>query len=1149
MKINHETLTNLALRLSKALLLMKLSVFIVLLFSFQSFAFHGFTQNKISLNVQHENLEEVLKKIEAQGKYNFVYKSGILPKEHYVNLDVNEASLQYVLTKLLTSTDLSFKELKNGMVVIYPKSESAKSIVVTGRVTDETGKPIAGVSVMEKGTPNGTTTNNEGIFSMEISGLNVVLSFSFVGYQSQEVKVTTADTRLDVKMEPVNEEMKSVVVVAYGTTRKHDLVGSVAQIGASEIKDMPTGTFAEKLQGKLSGVQLSQTTGRPGQGMSFRIRGAASVGTNNYPLVVVDGIPISGSPDAINNINPDEIESVSVQKDASSTSLYGSRAANGVIIITTKRGKTGKARIDVNVYNGVATPMYERSLKVMNGTQLATYMKEFYEDKIKYEGTGTVPAAYQNPEQYGEGTNWYRIIQRNAPVENYSVSVSSGNDKASLFFVGGFFNQQGVLKNSGYKRISLRTNFDYKLNDNIKFGVNLAPSLQLEHNNRQGTGFNVDGQRSILASTYMMPSMASPYNPDGSLAIAVNPSPATGFPSLASWPNPLRQLLEINDDANRLRLIGNVFTTIKLLRDVEFRSSFNFDISGFSRKKFVPSTARGGFNLPPLENPAMGSGRTAYAESNSNNNYYWNQENVLQYNKTINKIHNIHVLAGFSAQRFTDYRNNMTGEDFPDNSIQYLSLNNRYTTANSTSTAWTMASFFGSFDYVLKDRYLLKAAIRRDGSSRFGFNNRWGTFPSVGAGWVVSEEPFFGNKKIVNYLKIRSTYGLTGNNEIGDYTAIPLIDNSNYVFGSALAPGKVQTSLGNSLLSWEKNRQWDAGADISLFKDRLQITYDYYNKITDGLLYPVQVPVSSGYSSIYDNIGTIKSWGHEISVASRNLVGKFKWRTDFNISFNRSKVTKLGVTNSAIAGSAGTAITEFSDWKTEVGKPLGLFYGYVFDGVFKNQAEFNAGPRYYNSSGVLQSVVGSVRMKDLNGDGKITADGDRTFIGDPNPKFIFGLTNSFSYKNLDLAIVLSGTYGNKIKNSMYESLYNMDGLFNGVPELLGKWRSEDDPGNGRVQRSQVAGQSTLLSRADNSYFIKNGSHITVNNITLGYTVEKSRLFRSLRVYATVQNAYIFTKYDGNPEVSSNGLNGISQGEDIGAYPLARTYTIGVNLGL
>ncbi len=1146
---NHETLINLALRsVSKALLLMKLSVFIVLVFSFQSFAFHGYTQ-KISLNVQNENLQSVLKKIEAQGRYNFVYKSGILPSEHYVNMDVSEASLQYVLTKLLASTDLAFKELNNGMVVIYKKSESVKSIVITGRVTDEKNNPINGASVMEKGTSNGTTTNNEGLFSLEVSSANAILAFSFIGYQPLESRITPNESRLDIKLEPLTEEMKTVVVVAYGTTRKRDLVGSVSQIGASDIKDIPTGTFAEKVQGKLSGVQLSQTTGRPGQGMSFRIRGAASIGATNNPLVVVDGIPISGTTDAINNINPDEIESISVQKDASSTSLYGSRAANGVIIITTKRGKAGKAKIDVNIFNGIATPMYERSLKVMNGTQLATYMKMFYEDKIKYEGAGTVPTAYQNPEQYGEGTNWYKIIQRNAPVENYSVSVSSGNDKASLFFVGGFFNQQGILKNSGYKRISLRTNFDYKLNDNIKFGVNLAPSLQLEHNNRQGTGFNVDGQRSILASTYMMPSMASPYNPDGSLAIAINPNPATGFPSLASWPNPLRQLQEINDDANRLRLMGNAFTSIKLLRDLEFKSSFNFDISGFTRKKFVPSTSRGGFNLPPIDNPSAGSGRTAYAESNTNTNYYWNQEDVLQYSKKIGKEHSINVLAGFSAQRFTDYRNNMTGEDFSDNSIEYLSLNNRYTVANSTSTAWSMASFFGNVDYIFKDKYLLKAAIRRDGSSRFGYGNRWGTFPSVGAGWIVSEEPFFGNKRIVDYLKVRSTYGLTGNNEIGDYTSIPLVGISNYVFGSGLAPGKVQNSLGNSLLGWEKNKQLDAGVDIGLFKDRIQISYDYYNKITDGLLYPVQVPLSSGYSSVFDNIGTVKSWGHEISVSSRNMVGNFKWTTDFNISFNRSKVTKLGVTNSAIAGGAGTTINEFSDWKTEVGKPMGLFYGYVFDGVFKNQDEFNKGPKYYNSSGVLQSVVGSVRMKDLNGDGKITADADRAFIGDPNPKFIFGLTNSFSYKNIDLAIVLSGTYGNKVKNSMFESLYNMDGLFNGVPELLGKWRSEDDPGNGRVQRSQVAGQSTLLSRADNSYFIKDGSHITVNNITIGYSLNKHKYFRSLRVYATVQNAYIFTKYEGNPEVSSNGLNGVSQGEDIGAYPLARTFTIGFNLGL
>lgn len=1025
---------------------------------------------------------------------------------------------------------------------VSPKPVASK-IDISGKVSDESGNILSGATISVKGTNTKTMTNENGEFKLTGIESDAVLEITYVNYATQVVRVNNR-TFISVSLKLASASMETIIV-SYGVQQKKQVVGSVVNLKAAEIKDQPTGTFAEKLQGKFPGVQVSQVTGRPGQGMDFRIRGAASISASNRPLMVIDGIPVLGDPDAINNINPDEIESFSVLKDAAATSLYGSRASNGVILITTKRGKSGQPKIEFNSYYGVATQMKELKPEVMNATELATYMKGFYEDKIKYENyTGGIPAEYQNPEQYGVGTDWYDLLMRNAPVQNYSLSVSAGNDRAALNVTGGYFNQEGIMKNTGYKRYSLRVNGDFTINNNIKMGVNLAPSLQQEHNNRQGSNFNIDGQRAILASTLMMPPMAKAYNPDGSLTLGYS----GGFSNLFTWANPLRQLLEINDDATRTRLLANVFTEITFLKKFQFRTSINGDINGFTRKKFVPSTARGGFGNVPIDNAPPGN-KSPYGEAGTNNNYSWLNENTLAYQNMFAKDHSVRALMGFSSQQWNEYRTNMVGEDFADNSIDYLNAAARFSGVNSTASAWSLLSLFGTVNYSYKSRYFLQGSLRRDGSSRFGADNRWGTFPSIGAGWLISDEPFMANlAPSINFLKLRTSYGILGNNEIGNYTSIPLVSASNYVFGSGssatLASGKAQSNLGNSILSWEKTKQLDIGLDLSLFKDRIIFSYDYYRKNTDGLLYQVAVPRSTGFGSVSSNIGSIKFWGHEFSIASKNLVGTFQWNTNFNISFDRNRVTKLGATNAPIAASPTTALSEFSDWRTEVGQPLGQFYGYIFDGVYMNQAELDAGPKHATSK------VGTVRMKDLNGDGIIDAANDRTFIGNPNPDFIFGFTNSFRYKGFDLNIVTSGTYGNSMKNSMTESLYNMDGVFNGPKELLQRWRSEQDPGNGRIQRT-LAG-STVLSRSDNSMFIFDASHLTINNITLGYTFNKltyASFIKNLRIYGGVQNAYIFTSYQGNPEMSQGGLNGVSQGEDLGGYPVPRTYIVGINLGL
>lgn len=1125
----------------KILLIMKLTL-VLMIAALMEVSATSYAQ-KVTLSAREIALSDVFRQIRKQTTYNVLWNVDILKDARPVAIQVTNASVEDVLKQCFAHQPYTYTIHQNTIVITRRAETAAAAITIKGSVTDVNNRPLPGVAVRLKGSQTGTATLADGTFTLTVPDAGGVLLFNYMGYTPKEVPIN-GQTVIRVQLEQASSQLNEVVV-AYGKQSTREIVGSVAKLSAGEIKDQPTGTFAERLQGKLPGVQVAQATGRPGQGMDLRVRGAASLTSNVRPLVVVDGQPMLGNPDNINNINPDEIESFTVLKDASSTALYGSRAANGVIMITTKRGKAGATQINFNSYYGSASLMRELIPPVMNATQLATYMKGFYEDKIKYEGyTGGIPAVYQNPEQYGEGTDWFSVLTRNAPVQNYSLSINAGNEKAAVSVVGGYFDQQGILLNTGYKRFSLRVNADFNPGKRVKIGVGVAPSLQLEHNNRQGTGFNIDGQRAIFASASMMPTMASPYNPDGSLALGIS-----GFTNQFVWANPLRQLLEVKDDANRLRLLANVFTEVKLTDHLTFRTSGSTDLASMTRNRFIPSTSVGGFNALPMENPPPGN-NTAIGQTTGNNDYSWLNENTLNYQQQFGKGHSVGLMGGFTIQRSTGFFSDMVGRDFPDNSISYLSAATRFTTNTSSAGAWTMMSFLGRVNYNFKDRYMLQATIRRDGSSRFGDRNKWGTFPSVGAGWIVSDEAFLKNVPAISLLKVRATFGLTGMNEIDNYATSARIGNSNYSFSGSLAPGKVQTTLGNQSLAWERNRQFDAGIDIGLFDGRINISYDYYNKLTTGLLFILPVPQSSGFVNVQDNLGDISQWGHEIILNTQNLTGKLKWNTSFNIAFNRNVVKRIGLNNIPFADNPNITLSEFTDYRTLVGKPVGQFYGYIFDGIFKNQAEADAGPKYYGTGSTTLSQAGTVRFKDLNGDGKITFPDDQTVIGDPNPKFIFGFTNTFQYQNFDLNIAMSGTYGNKLKNGMQESTYNLDGVFNGPPELLDRWRSEDNPGNGRVARTLA--NTTAAYRTDHTLFIHDASHLTINNIALGYTLRKFRTpyIKSLRLYASAQNVYIFTSYPGNPEVSAGGLAFVTQqGQDLGAYPLQRTFTFGLNLGL
>ena len=1028
--------------------------------------------------------------------------SNLLPKAVLLSVFLSPG---YVISKAHANTDsISGIEQTNGKL--------------SGRVIDAKGEPIPGANISVKGTTIGTITDMDGNFSIDVNP-NQILTISFIGYETKTIPVSNQKTLNVVLQETVNQ-LDELVVVSYGTQKKRDLTGSVSKIDAGELESFPVGQFAQKLQGQVAGVQINQSTGQPGKGMGFRIRGAASINGGSSPLFVVDGIPINMD---LSSINPDEIETFSILKDAAATSLYGSRAANGVVLITTKRGKQGKTQVDVNASFGIQTLKGLKTPDVMNGEEFAQYKKEYYEDAARYEGyTGGVPEQYQNPSQYGTGTNWYDLLTRNAATQNYSISVTANKDKFNTAIVLGYFRQDGVMYNSNFERYSLRANNDYQVNDRLKLGLNIAPTLQIKNNQ------NTDGGWQILSAAFLADPTVNPYDENGEPILSLN------SPGMFPQPNWIRVLHEKTSKTQDLALLSNAFAELDIWNGIKYKFQAGFDLGAKNYRDFTPSTAGGAmFTAPPQK---------ASGQYNTNFHYSWTIENMLMYNHKFGN-HNIDALVGYSAQKYSNEYNQLTATDFPSDDIPWMGAGATKNGDNNIEQ-WALASVIARANYSFKDRYLLQATFRRDGCSRFGAGYKYANFPSISAGWIVSDEAFMEPvTNVMNYLKIRASYGLTGNYNIGNYRYIAGVSTYNYVLGGSLAPGKGLGNLGNNALTWEETKQLDLGVDIGFLNDRIYLMYDYYNKKVDGLLYQVDIPRASGFSNIYSNIGDYKAWGHEITLQSRNLVGDFKWTTNLNIAFNRNEITKMGTNNTPKGGYSNQE--DFN--RLAVGEPIGIFMGYVFDGVYMTEEEFNSQPKHTSSE------IGTVRMKDVSGpngvpDG-IIDNNDRVKIGDPNPDFIYGMTNEFSWKNFDLSILISGQVGGDIINSNYEHTLNIDGCFNVLKKVANRWRSPENPGDGQVPRTKAG--TTELFRFNNSSWVYDASYLTIKNITLGYTIpiKPSQYLSKLRVYVTAQQLVTFTKYPGmNPEIAMNedmGWNGL--GVDRTTYPVPRTFSIGCNI--
>ncbi|KAA6300946.1 MAG: TonB-dependent receptor SusC [Candidatus Ordinivivax streblomastigis] len=989
----------------------------------------------------------------------------------------------------------------------------SQNTAISGTVTDVSGEALIGVNVSVKGTANGAITDIDGKYSLQQVRAQAVIVFSYVGYLTQEITVGSQRV-INVQMKGDTKMLEDVVVVAYGTQKARSVTGAMSKLNTDELVDMPVSNIGQKLQGKFSGVQIYQANGEPNAGLTFRIRGQASPNGGNSPLVVIDGFP---STTGLESLSPDEIENITILKDAASAALYGSRAANGVILVTTKAAKAGKTHIELSTNFGWENVGKRGRPDVMNAQEFAKFKKEYYEDAAIYEGyTGGVPEVYQHPESLQDGTDWFDVLLRTAQTQNYNLSLVSGTEKIKSSVNVNYNKTEGVILNTYSERFTARANNRFDATENITFGLNISASYR--------TGQITPGignGRNILGSSFLMDPQLIYKNDDGTYPIAYTQ------PGMFANPNFYIVLQERKTPETWATIRNNAYTEIKLIDGLKYRLSGNMEIFNRTYREWVPSNANGAmFSAPP--NPPTG-------RYDTRKHLNWLVENTLNYDKTFAEKHHIDALLGYTTQKASNETSSISATNYPDDEVAWFNAASSRVGSGDKSD-WSMISYLARLNYDYDGKYLLSATFRRDGCSRFGSTNKWANFPSLSLGWIASDETFLSEIDKLSYLKFRGSYGKLGNYEIGNYEWIPEVTTANYVINNSITAGRTPNRIGNNALTWETTEQYDLGLDLGLFNDRIFLIYDYYWKKTNGFLYNIDIPTQAGFSTIRSNIGEFHFWGHEFGLETKNLVGELKWNTNFNITFNRNEAVKLGTNNTPIGGNANQG--DYN--RTEVGQPLGQFYGYIYDGVFMTQAEYEAGPKH------ASSMVGTVRMKDLNGDGIIDMS-DRTFIGDPNPDFLYGITNEFTYKQFDASIVIAGAVGGDIIDDQLEWTENIDGVFNITKEIAERWRSESNPGKGNIPRTRAG--TTELFRYNNTRWVSDGSYLMVKNLTIGYTFpfKPNPYVSSLRIYGSAQNLLTLTNYTGlNPEVNNNGSDGLRQGVDQSSYPTAKVFSIGVN---
>ena len=981
------------------------------------------------------------------------------------------------------------------IALLLPLCLSAQQINLKGIVKDASGEGIPGASVVEKGTSNGTVAEADGSFTLKASQ-GAVLEISCVSYVTEEVKVDSR-TYYEVVLRDDAELLSEVLVIGYGTIRKSDLTGAVSAISADKLKDSPVSNVGQALQGKVAGVQIIDS-GTPGSNVNIKIRGLGSI-NNCDPLIVIDGVPTDLG---LASLNTNDIERIDVLKDASAAAIYGSRGANGVVMITTKRGSEGKGRISVS-----ANASFQNAHNVPQMLNAAQYA-QLSNEMMAASGRNSNPE-WTNPEALGTGTSWLDEMLNTGIVQNYTVSYSGGNDKAHYYVSGGFFDQSGIVKNVGYKKFTFQSNSDAQVFKWLKFTNNITFSAD----NKTSGEYNIGSIMSALPVFSVKDGNGDWSGPEGN----------------SEWYGSTRNPVGVNQvnssTTKGYNILANISAEISFTKWLKFKSTFGYDAKFWFVDSFTPK-----FDWKPT--PVEQSSR--YKSDNKSFTYLW--DNYFLFDHTFAKKHHLAIMAGTSAQwnKF-DYLNAQKNV-FMFDSIHEMDNGQEMYAIGGNESEWSLMSIMARLNYSYADRYLITATVRHDGSSRFGANNRWGTFPSVSVAWRPSKENWFPENKAVNDLKIRAGYGVTGSQaSVGNYGYLAVYDTAVYSFGSA---GKEQSTLfartlSNPSLHWEEVAQTNVGIDIAFLDSRIQFSVDGYIKDTRDMLVKASIPITSGFedtSTTYTNAGKVRNRGVEMSLHTVNFAGKFNWQTDINATYNTNRIIDL---NSDVPSYINQIKNSYVTMLAN-GYPINVFYGYVTDGIFQNEQEIA------NHADQPGAEPGDIRFRDLNNDGVIN-DSDRTVIGNPNPTWLFSMNNTLEWKGIELSVYLQGVAGNKIYNANNIDNTGMAAALNQTTAVLKRWTGE---GTSNFMPRAVFGDPNQNCRVSDR-FVEDGSYLRVKNITLAYSfpkkwMEKIRL-EGIRIALSCDNVATITKYSGfDPEVSINGI-------DSSLYPIPRTFSVGLNV--
>lgn len=981
--------------------------------------------------------------------------------------------------------------------MLLPLCVSAQQINVRGVVEDAIGG-VPGASVIEKGTTNGTIADVDGNFAISVAS-GATLEVSCIGYVTVEIPAGNGATPLQITLKEDTELLEEVLVIGYGTIRKSDLTGAVSAVNSDDIKDSPMPSVGQALQGKVAGVQIIDS-GSPGSNVNIKIRGLGSI-NNCDPLVVIDGVPTDLG---LNAINPSDIERIDVLKDASATAIYGSRGANGVVMVTTKRGSAGESKIAVSANASFQNPT--NVPQMLNAAQYAQLSNEM----MINSGRSANPD-WVDPSLLGVGTNWLDELLGTGVMQNYSFSYSGGDDKSKYYVSAGLFDQTGIVRNVGYNRFTLQSNSDTQLRSWLKISSNITFSTDKKNS----------GSYSIANTMNALP-VFPVKDADGEWS-----GPEGNAEWFGSVRNPIGTTELNKSETTGYNILANFTGELKFTEWLKFKSTFGYDAKFWYTDSFTPKYA-----WKPIQVEVS----KRYRSNDKSFTYLW--DNYFLIDHTFAKKHNVSLMAGTSAQWSThDY---MSGEKsgFLFDSVNQMNNAQEVEYLNGNKSEWSLFSFMARANYSYADRYLITATVRRDGSSRFGKNNRWGTFPSVSAAWRVSKESWFPSHSAINDFKVRAGYGVTGSQaSVSNYGYLAVYDTGIYPLGSDLNGVGVQTlysaTLANPSIHWEEVAQTNIGIDLSFLDSRIQFSVDGYLKNTNDMLVKAAVPITSGFEdtgTTYANAGKVANRGVEMQLHTINIANEWNWETDFSATYNTNTIIDL---NSDVPYYINQINNSYVTM-LQKGYPINVFYGYVTDGIFQNDTEVA------NHAIQPGAAPGDIRYRDLNNDGIINEE-DRTVIGNPNPTWLFSMNNTVEWKGIELSVYLQGVAGNSIYNANNIENTGMAAAMNQTTDVLGRWTGE---GTSNFMPRAVYGDPNQNCRVSDR-FIENGSYLRVKNITLGYTfpsriLEKVKL-QGLRIAFVCENVATLSKYSGfDPEVSINGI-------DSSRYPIPRTYSVGLNI--